>query len=137
MVAFVVASGVLPVEPVVPVPEPEVPFEAVIAGMVTETFTFDDPPDALALPMPPTDDEAEFVLADELAEVPMLFRLDPPPWPIPTDEEPDVDPDDELAVVSACAACPMQNSTAHASCNVVLVMMLLRKEGERDAEAIP
>jgi hypothetical protein len=87
--------------------------------------------------MPPTEDEAEFVLADELAEVPMLLRLDPPPWPIPTDEEPDVDPDDELAVVSACAACPMQNSTAHASCNVVLVMMLLRKEGERDAKGDP
>jgi hypothetical protein len=114
-----------------------VPFEAVIAGIVTETLTFDDPPDALALPIPPTDDEAELVLADELAEVPMLFRLDPPPWPMPTDDEPDVDPDDELAVVSACAACPMQNKTAHAIWSVVLVMMLLRKEREREAEAIP
>jgi hypothetical protein len=108
--------------------------DAVSDGMVSEMLTFDvppvaleRPPDAVALPMPPTDDELELVVAEDVADVPMLFRLDPPPCPMPTDDEPEVDPDDEFAVVSACATWPTQNRTAHAICNVVLFIVVLRK----------
>lgn len=117
VLAALVAASVAPV-PAVPVPFVPVLDElldAVNDGIETEMFTFDEPPDAFdappvaferppdatALPMPPTDDEFEFVVAEEFAEVPILFRLDPPPCPMPTDDEPDVEPELELAVVSA------------------------------------
>ncbi|MEZ2311509.1 hypothetical protein AB6809_33260 [Paraburkholderia sp. RCC_158] len=88
------ASVALP--PVVPAP-----VDAVGAGTVTDTLTFEEPPDAVARPMPPTDDAFELVVAEEFEEVPMLFRLEPPPWPMPTELEPEIEPDDEFAVVSA------------------------------------
>lgn len=68
------------------------------------------------------------MLAVEFADVPMLLRLDPPPWPMPVDVEPETEPDEELAVVSAWASCAAQNSTAHANCRVVLFILVLRKK---------
>jgi hypothetical protein len=110
-------------------------FDIVIAGIVTEMFTFDEPPVAeerppvaVALPMPPTELEFEVVEAVEFADVPMLFRLEPPPCPMPVELEPEIEPDVEFAVVSACAACAAQNRIAHARCNVVLFILILRKE---------
>jgi hypothetical protein len=78
----VVAAGT-ELEPDEPV---ELELDVVSDGMVSEILTFDEPPLAEArpplavdMPMPPTDDELEFVVALELAEVPMLLRLEPPP----------------------------------------------------------
>jgi hypothetical protein len=124
----------------VPAPVPA-PVDAARVGIVTDTLTFDEPPAdeelppradelppvAFARPMPPTEDEFELVAADEVDEVPMLFRLDPPPCPMPTDEDPEVEPDDELAVVSAWAACAAQSNAAQARCKAVLFIVVLRK----------
>jgi hypothetical protein len=73
--ALLTASAALPVPPVVPDPVPvdPVPVDAVSAGIVTDTLTFEEPPAADALP----------------------------PWPMPMELEPEIEPDDELAVVSA------------------------------------
>ena len=78
------------VEPVLPVPAAPVldalEFDAVSDGIVSEILTFDEPPVAeerpplaVATPRPPTDEELELVVAVEVADVPMLFRLEPPP----------------------------------------------------------
>ena len=113
--------------------------EFVSDGIVSEMLTFDEPPDA--------DERASArgrrrpdaahrrrigtVLAVEFADVPMLFRLEPPPWPMPVDVEPETEPDEELAVVSAWASCAAQNRTAHASCKVVLFIWFSGRERER------
>jgi hypothetical protein len=121
--------------PAAPVVEAKFDDEFVSDGIVSEMLTFDEPPVAderpplaVATPRPPTDDEFEVVLAVEFADVPMVFRLEPPPWPMPVEVEPETEPDEELAVVSAWASGAAQNRTAHASCKMVLFIMVLRKE---------
>ncbi|WP_244197932.1 hypothetical protein [Caballeronia ptereochthonis] len=139
---------VLPLAPVVDAMFVEaLELEFVSDGIVSEMLTFEEPPDAdederppvaVDMPMPPTEEELEVVLAVEFADVPMLFRLEPPPWPMPVEVDPEIEPEEELAVVSAWASCAAQNRTAHASCKVVLFIMVLRKErGTPWREAIP
>lgn len=120
------AEALLVVSAPVPLPD-KPPVDAVIVGIVTDTFTLDEPPEAVARPMPPTEVDVEFVVADEFDDVPMLFRLEPPPWPMPIELEPDTEPDDESAVVSALAACAAQSAMAHARCKIVLFTFVLPK----------
>jgi hypothetical protein len=135
--APLVAVGMLdPVDPADPVDDDE--FEVVSEGIVNEILTFDDPPVAddlppvaVDMPIPPTDDEFELVVAVDVADVPMLFRLDPPPCPIPVDVDPDNAPEFELDDVCAWANEAAQDSSAHASCSVFFFMMVLRNERER------
>jgi hypothetical protein len=140
------------------VPDPDAPDEplfdeldVVSEGIVSEMLTFDDPPVAddrppldvdddsppvavdepplaVDMPIPPTDEELELVVAVELADVPMVLRLEPPPIPMPVEVDPDTEPEVEVAAVSAWTNGEAQNRTAQASCKVVFFMMVLRME---------